>query len=175
MFKCKFCLRELDKQEFESRSHFGMCKSCYTDTMKYKRIKIKGAKLDPKEAAFVKRFERQCKHNLSVGEYVPKYYTRGVDTKLNRCPYCGETDKPRYPHSPNMCYDCGSIANTYANTVRRLEGKIGWPKVTKTSKPAYAYNKALKTIDRIEQMYKHNEARGLKVPSLYLRRRIGGI
>jgi len=102
MFKCKFCLRELDRQKYESRSHFGMCKNCYTDTMKYKRIKIKGAKLDPKDIAFVKRFECQCKHNLSIGEYVPKSYTRGVDTKLDRCPYCGEVIN-RGTHTLQTC------------------------------------------------------------------------
>lgn len=169
MFECKFCLREMDRH-YESRSHFGMCKDCYTRTMKYKRIKIRGSIKDHKEASFVKIFERQCRHNISVGAYVPKSYTDGVDTTIKYCPYCGARDAEVYPYATNMCYDCGKIENTYRSTLHRLEGKLGWNKQTKDGKQAYGYDKALGNIAEIEKYYEKMAAQGFKVPNSYLER-----
>ena len=170
MFECKFCLREMDRH-YESKSHYGMCKSCYTRTMKYKRIKIRGGAVNHEEEAFIKAFEKQCHHNQLLGLYVPKMYKGTVVTKLDRCPYCGAEDVKVYPYAPNMCDDCGRVANTYRSTLSRLEGKIGWPKFNKDGSQAYAYDKALETIANIETKYEERYQRGYKVPGLYLERR----
>lgn len=119
MFRCKFCLKDVPLEEM-STGHKGMCKTCYNNITRYRRLIIKQC-VNEDERKFMRRFELQCRHNTAVREYVPKCYSRSVDTTIDECPGCGRLNKRVSPYNSSICYDCWRLENNYRSLLRRFK------------------------------------------------------
>ena len=157
MFRCKFC-HEYKEDNQVATAHKGLCKQCHSDITKYRRI-MSGGKMD---TAFVTRFELRCRHNESIGGYVPKVYYQVISGTVDRCPCCGMFNAKVYPSNPSMCYDCGVMENTYRHLLYRIKNDhVGY--ATHASR--------VKKIMDIERIYNIRYKAGLRVPGVYLRNR----
>jgi len=160
MFRCKFC-HENKEDNQEATAHKGLCKQCHSDNTRYRRLKAKPRR-DAEDEKFIERYERLCRHNESIGGYVPKLYYSASTKVVDRCPCCGMFNAVAYPSNPSMCYDCGALENNYRYLLHKL-------KEPTTRYDVHAARVA--KVMEIERKYMLRHKAGLQVPGVYLANR----
>lgn len=148
-FNCKFCHKELPKSEM-STVHINMCRPCHSKIMMYRRALHLGFKTE-KQQKVKYIVEKQIKHNLEHGGYVPSYYN--AEEVNQQCAYCGLSFKSKI--QMNKCPECTKLEEQYRTLVHYYnETGIEKPQLTK-----------------LELYYLNMQRRGLKVPKAFLKRR----
>lgn len=148
-FDCKFCHKHLPKSEM-STVHINMCRSCHSKIMLYKRAMQLGFQTERQQEIKI-AVEKQIKHNLEHGGYVPSYYY-AQETK-QQCDYCGAEFKSRI--KGKQCPECKKKEAQYRTLVHYYnETGIEKPQLT-----------------RLELHYINMQRHGYKVPKAFIKRR----
>lgn len=104
MNPCKLCHQVLPN----SSSDRNMCKKCYSDITKYKRLIVKN-KSTPKEQRFMATLEGLFRDNEKNDGYVPKCFYASED--VSRCVTCFEDFKRIALHQ--FCSKCQAKERAY--------------------------------------------------------------
>ena len=147
-FVCKFCHKDLPVLEM-CTVHINLCRTCHSKVLSYKRALLLGAKTD-KQKGVILWVEKQVKHNLEHGGYVPSYYK--ADEKEYSCTYCGVEFKSSV--KSEKCPECYSKEYNYRTLLRRF----------------YMHGIETKQLVELEDYYTEMQSRGFKVPKVFVER-----
>lgn len=142
MFGCKLCLKQKD-DVYKSASDRNLCKECYKDIAKYRRLKLR-TKLEPHDTAFVNR----------------------VDAMYTAAREHGNTFKMRKTHT--VCKTCGcelvETTRRTCDTCYRREAAYY---------ALHRYDPYSTRLHEYDAYYSSQVALGHKVPKLYHSRHEG--
>lgn len=165
MIICKFCGKP-QRQELMSLTHRGMCKACYNDLMKYRRVIIKQEKSFDDDDLIAK-IERICRSNKDSGRYVPSFYLGKNLTKIvDKCGYCGATQAAPRPGYKDMCVDCGKIEHNYRSHLARFKDLTSPNNTMNAVRQDKALDKCLIKLHALREYYNLQASAGFKVPSI---------